>query len=84
MCYIVKEITWKIVNLSIQTQNAKFCGLGIYAFFSLGRGANVFQNVVIFNMFFFYIGKMDLRYRKYLKILVYFLNKTDIFKFKNI
>lgn len=48
---VVKEIIWNIVNLSFQMQNAKFCGFGVYAFFSLGRGANIFQNV-IFNMFF--------------------------------
>lgn len=60
MCYVVKEISWKIVKFSIQMQNAKFCGLGIYASFSQGRGANVFskcchpQRVV-----FFYVGKIE-------------------------
>lgn len=34
-------------------QNTKFCGLGIYAFFTLGRGTIVFENVVIINMLFF-------------------------------
>lgn len=42
-----------MANLSIQMQNAKFYGFSMYAFFSFFRGANIFQNVFIFNKLFF-------------------------------
>lgn len=61
LCSVVKEITRRVVNLSIEMQNAKFCRFSMYDFFSLFRGANIFQNVVIFNMLFF-VDKMELNY----------------------